>query len=154
MTTSPSSRPNCVWPARRNSTPGQRESASYPRMRVWCFPYPNTTLRRGFVEIVESHTLRIRTFLICWVTRSRTGSVCRRNCLRRSSCGILFTRCYRQPVRTTRRGGKWAIFGLIMFSLTKMDRFRSPVSTHGLVNRTTTPRPSTRSRSHTCPHSR
>ncbi len=107
-------------------------------MTVWCFPLHNTTRKKVYVAVVESHISHMRIFPICWVMRLRIVNVWIRNCLRRMNCGISYTPYCRLRSLIIDKERKSAIWGRIIFSSTKMDRSKWHVSTRGLGNRLTT----------------
>ncbi len=115
-------------------------------MTASCFLSHSTTLRKDSVEPVASPTSHSIISRISSVTKSPTASASTRSSSKKISFGTLFTRCYRRHSLTTDREPKLAISDQIIFLSTRTDKLKWPVLTHGLGNRQTTPRLSTKRR--------
>ena len=116
-------------------------------MTVLCSPLPSITHRKDSVVPVESHISHSTITPTYLAMKSPTENASIRNYLRKTNSGILCTHCYRQHLPTIDREPRWVISGLITFLSTKTDKSKWLASTHGLGNRPTTPRPSTRRKS-------
>lgn len=122
------------------------------QIKASCYLFLNTTLKKVFVGTVVLLTSLIKIFLTYWVMKSLTGNVSTKSFLKKINFGTWFIHSYRLLSLIIGKARKSEISGLIIFSLIKMAKFKSLVSTPGQESRITTLKLFMKNKSLICPH--